>query len=95
MAVVETEIRKLKQEMRDGFAELRKLICGRNIAGNWVMQPMACAMLNLSARRLREVRIHEKDGKRVGCIRWRKGKGRSVQYWKPDLERYLNETSVA
>jgi hypothetical protein len=94
--IVETEIRRLKQEMREGFAELRKLICGRNIVGNWVMQPMACAMLNVKPRRLREIRIHMgKDGKLCGVIRWRKGKGKSVQYHKSDIEKYLNEISVS
>lgn len=94
--IVETEIRRLKQEMRDGFAEIRKLICGKNIVGSWVMQPMACAMLNVKPRRMREIRMHLGANKNiVGSIRWRKGKGKSVQYYKPDLEKYLNQISVS
>lgn len=96
MAVWETEMRKLKQEMRQGFDEIRKLICGKNIVGSWVMQPMACAMLNVGPRRMRKIRIHlDNNGKTVGCIRWRKGSGKSVQYYKPDLEKYLNKITVA
>lgn len=94
--VLETQLRKLQEEMRQGFAELRSLISGKNIIGNWVSQPMACAILNVKPRQLRNIRIHaDASGKTVGCIRWRKGKGRSVQYHKEDLQRYLNEITIA
>lgn len=96
MPVWETEIKKLRLEIREQFQEMRKLICGKNIVGTWVMQPMACAMLNVSPRRMRDIRIHtDKHGKVVGHIRWRKGKGRTVQYHKADLEKYLNEITIA
>lgn len=95
MAVFETEIKKLRNEMRMGFQELRKLICGKNIVGNWVKQPMACAMISVSPRQLRNIRIHsDKNGKVVGTIRWRKGSGKSVEYYKPDLEKYLSKIVV-
>lgn len=93
--VIETEIKHLKRQMQEGFAELRKLIMGKGIVGNWVMEPMACAMINVKSRRLRELRIHnDKNGKLVGCIRWRKGNGRTAQYHKADLEKYMNQYTV-
>lgn len=93
--IIETRLRRLEEKMEKGFAEIRSLICGKNIIGNWVSQPMACAMLNVKARQLQNIRIHQdKDGKLVGVIRWRKGSGRSVQYHKADLEKYLNKITV-
>lgn len=81
--------------MDRGFDEIRRLICGKNIVGNWIMQEMACAMIDVKPRQLNNLRIHEdKNGKVVGCVRWRKGKGRTVQYHKADLEKYLNEITV-
>jgi hypothetical protein len=96
MAIIETEFRLFKQEVREQFAEMRKLIVGKNLVGNWVMQPMACAMINVTARQLRNIRIHTlQSGEVTGQIRWRKGKGRTVQYYKPDLEKYLDQITVS
>jgi len=81
--------------MRKEFAEMRKLICGKNIVGNWVAQNMACAMLNIKPRRMRDIRKHlDKDGKQVGAIRWRKSAGKKIEYYKPDLEAWLNNIQV-
>lgn len=96
MAVWETEIRKLRQQMKDQHRELVKMIATRVLIGNWVKQDVACALINVSPRQMRNIRIHkDKYGKVVGEIKWRKGKGKSVEYWKPDLESYLNETTVS
>lgn len=96
MSVIETEIRKLRQEFRSDIQELRKLIVGKNIVGNWVKQPMACAMIDVSPRQMRNIRIHtDKHGNALGDIKWRKGKGKTVEYWKPDLEKYLNQITVS
>jgi hypothetical protein len=93
--IVETRLRRLEEKMDKGFAELRSLICGKNIIGNWVSQPIACAMLHVKKRQLYNLRIHtDKDGRMVGSIRWRKGRGRTVQYHKQDLESYLNQITV-
>lgn len=93
--IIETRLRRLEEKMDQGFDEIRRLICGKNIVGNWIMQEMACAMINVKPVRLRQIRIHaDKDGKTIGCIRWRKGKGRTVQYHKADLEKYLNEITI-
>jgi hypothetical protein len=97
MSVIETEIRMLRQELRQELKELRQLIAGRNMAimGNYVKQDVACTMLNIKARRLADIRIHiDKDGKKVGCIRWRKGAGRTVEYHKADLEKYLSKITI-
>jgi len=92
----ETEIRKLRQEMRDKHMELVRLITSRNLIGNWVKQDIACAIISVKPRRMRDIRIHtDKYGKAVGCIKWRKGKGKTVEYWKPDLENYLNQITVS
>lgn len=95
---IETEIKKLRQEfssVRSDLAELRKLICGKNLVGNWVKQELACVMLNVKPRRMRDIRKHiDKDGKTVGCIRWRKGSGKTVEYYKPDLEAYISKITV-
>ena len=94
--VIETRLRKLEEKIEKGFTELRSLITGRNILGNWVMQPMACAMLGVKPRQLQNIRIHkDKSGNITGSIRWRKGKGKSVQYHKADIEAYLNEITVS
>ena len=93
--IIETRLKHLEQKMTTGFAELRSLIMGKNIVGNWVMQPVACAMINVKPRQLRNLRIHkDASGKMVGCIRWRKGKGRTAQYHKADLEKYMNQFTV-
>jgi len=82
--------------MEEGFAEIRKLFLGKNVLGTWLSQSMTCAMLNIKVRQLQSIRIHidNKSGKQVGCIRWRKGKGKSVQYHKADIEAYLNQITV-
>lgn len=93
--ILETTIKQLRREMQDGFAEIRKLIMGKNIVGNWVSQPVACAMINVKPRQLRNLRIHQDaSGKITGTIRWRKGNGRTVQYHKADLEKYINLVTV-
>lgn len=93
--IIETRLKRLEDKMDRGFDEIRRLICGKNIVGNWIMQDMACAMIDVKPGRLRQIRIHaDREGKIVGCIRWRKGAGRSVQYHKADLEKYLNEITV-
>jgi hypothetical protein len=96
MAVFETEIRKLRQEMKDQHRELIKLIATRVLIGNWVKQDVACALINVKPRRMRDLRIHtDANGKVVGVIKWRKGKGKTVEYWKADLEAYLNATTIS
>jgi hypothetical protein len=92
--VWETEMKKFRQEVREEFNSIKKLICGKNIVGNWITQEMAGIMIGVKPRQLRNLRIHLKGNKLMGCIKWRKGKGKSVQYWKPDLEKYLNEITV-
>lgn len=95
MSIIETEVKNLKLEMRQGFADIRKLICGKNIIGNWVAQSMACAMLNIKPRRMRDIRKHlDKKGKTVGVIRWRKSAGNKIEYYKPDLEAWLNKINM-
>lgn len=95
MAVIETEFKHFRQEVRREFQELRNLICGKNIVGNWVKQPMACAMINVKPRQIRNIRLHtDKHGKAIGCIRWRKGRGKTVEYYKPDLEKYLSKITI-
>lgn len=94
MGVIETEIRKLRDEFRSEIKEMRKLIVGKLVAGSWVEQKYACVMINVKPRQLCNIRVHlDKDDKKVGCIRWKKGKGRSVFYYKPDLEKYIGEHS--
>jgi len=94
--IPEIEIKRLREEMRQEFAELRKMIMGRGILGNWVKQDQACLMLGIKRRHIYNIRIHlDKDQKKVGFIRWRKGKGRSAEYHKGDIEKYLNEITVA
>lgn len=93
---IETRFKRLEDRVISEISELRKLIVGRNLVGNWVMQPMACAMLNVSPRRMRDIRIHtDKHGNVTGTIRWRKGKGKTVQYYKPDLEKYLDQITIS
>lgn len=92
-----TEIRNVvRQELKVQVEELKKLILGRGIIGNWVSQEMACMMLGVGVRRLSDIRIHhDKNGNKVGSIRWRKSKGREVQYHKADIEKYLNHITVS
>ena len=93
--IIETRLKRLEEKVDKGFDEIRRLICGKNIVGNWVMLDVACAMINVKPSRLRQIRLRNVNGKVVGCIRWRKGKGRTPQYHKADLERYLNEITIA
>lgn len=96
MAVWETEIKKMRQEMLAQFQDMRKLLLGQNIIGKWVNQDTACATLNIGKRRLADIRIHlDKNNTKVGCIRWRKGKGKSIQYYKADIESYLNQNTIS
>lgn len=93
--IVETELKKLRLEFKKEMQDMRKLILGHNIIGNWVKQEITCAMLNVQPRQLRNIRIHtDKNKAVVGCIKWRKGKGKTVEYFKPDIERYLNNITV-
>lgn len=90
--IVETEIKHLRLEFKKDMQDLRKLIVGKMLGTTWVQQPYACALVNVKPRRLRDIRIHlDKDSKVVGCIKWKKGKGRAVLYYKPDLEKYIGE----
>lgn len=94
--ILETRMKRLEERVINEIAELRKLIMGKNIVGNWVKQPMACAMINVKPRQMRNLRIHlDKHGKKVGTIKWRKGRGKTVEYFKPDLEKYLNQITVS
>lgn len=96
MASELTEIRQLKQQLKESIRETQKLIAGKMPIGNWVKQDMACAMLNVKPRQMRNIRKHlDKNGTAVGSIRWRKGHGKTVEYFKPDLESYLNKITVA
>lgn len=91
----ETEIKKQRQETKQQFDDLRKLIAGRGIISQWIKQPIACAMLNVKPRQLRNIRKHlDKNLNIIGTIGWRKGKGRSVEYFKPDVEKYLSHIVI-
>lgn len=93
--IIETRLRRLEEKMDNGFQEIRQLLMGRNIVGNWVTQPIALAMLNVKKRRIQDLRIHyDKEGNRKGYIKWRKSKGNTIQYFKPDIEKYLNEITI-
>jgi hypothetical protein len=93
--VIETLIKNMHADLKKEITELRKLIVGKNLVGNWVKQPIACAMLNVKPRRLRDVRIHlDANNNKVGVIRWRKGAGKTVEYYKPDLEKYLSKITI-
>jgi hypothetical protein len=90
--VIETEIRKLREQNK----LLVDTITGRYLLSQWVHQDSACIMLNVLARQLRNIRIHtDKNGKRVGEIKWKKGKGRQVLYYKPDIEKYLSNFIIS
>jgi hypothetical protein len=92
--VVETEIRKLREQHK----QLVDVITGRHILSQWVHQHVACIMLNIKTRQLRNIRIHEdkKTKNIVGYIKWKKGKGRKqVLYYKPDIEKYLNAVTIS
>lgn len=95
MPAIETEVKKLRAEMLQGFQEMRKLICGKNIVGNWVSQDMSCAMLDVGKRRMSQIRKHiDSNGQPIGFIRWRKSSGKKIEYWKPDLEKWLSNIQV-
>lgn len=94
--VVEREIKQLRKEFNEKLNDLRKLIMGRQIAGNWVDADTACMMMGVKKRRLADLRVHlNKNNERVGCISWRKSQGRNIQYYKPDIEKYLNHLTIS
>jgi len=94
--IPELEIKKLREEQQAGFAALGALIMGRGILGQWVMQDIACQMLGVEPRQIRNIRLHQdRFGKTVGSIRWRKGHGKTVEYHKADIEKYLNRITVS
>ena len=89
---VEAELKALRKELR----EIRSLLTGRHIEGNWVKQSTAMAMLNVGARQLNRLRIAvNESGVKTGCIRWRKGNGRTTHYCRADIEAYLNKITIA
>ena len=94
--VAELEIKRLRQEMTSGFAELKRIIAGQATIGNWMKQEEACIALGVNARQLRNIRIHlDRHGRKVGSLRWRKGRGKSVEYHKADIENYRNSVTFA
>jgi len=96
MLISETEFKKLKEEIRKEFSEIKNLLYGKGILNNWVKQNIACAMLNVKPRQLQNIRIHfDKNKNKVGSIRWRKGRGRTIEYHKSDIENYLNSVTVS
>lgn len=94
--IVETELKKQREETKQQFNELRKLITSRGIVSQWVKQDVACEMLNIKVRHLRNLRKHlDKNNNMVGYIGWRKGRGRvSIEYLKADIEKYLNHVVI-
>lgn len=91
MPAIETEIRKLKYQFTSEIRELKKLICTRLIVDTYVSQDVACALLNVKPRQLRNIRKHIKGEKAVGFIGWKKGKGKNIYYSKADIEKYNGE----
>lgn len=90
--VIELEIRKLREQNK----RVEDMLTGRHLLSQWVHQNIACVMLNIKPRRLRDVRVHvDKNGKLKGDIKWKKGKGRQVMYYKPDIEKYLNNSFIS
>ena len=90
--VIELEIRKLREQNK----RVEDMLTGRHLLSQWVHQNIACVMLNIKPRRLRDVRVHvDKNGKLQGDIKWKKGKGRQVMYYKPDIEKYLNNSFIS
>jgi len=68
------------------------MIATKLVADVWVNQATACALLNINVRQLRNVRKHlDKNNNAAGCISWKKGKGKSSMYYKPDIEKYRGE----
>jgi hypothetical protein len=95
MPVIETEIRKLKIEMRKEMAALRKMIATRLIADKWVQQDVACILLNIKPRQLANIRIHlDKENKKAGSIGWKKGRGKNILYYLPDIEKYNSAVTI-
>ncbi len=94
MSVIETEIKKMRIEFKRDIMELRKMIATRLVADKWVSQSMACALLNVNARQLRNIRVHLKDNKPVGSIGWKKGRGKSCLYYMPDIEKYRGAIEI-
>lgn len=50
---IETQLKRMEQKLLWEIAELRKLIAGKNIAANWILQKGACEMINVNPRQLR------------------------------------------
>jgi hypothetical protein len=89
MAIIETEFKRFQIEMRKEMAQLKKIICTRLIIDKWVQQDIACALLHVKKRQLANIRIHlDKEGKKVGTISWKKGAGKNILYYLPDIEKY-------
>ena len=94
MSTFEMEIRKLRQEMKMQIGDLRKLICTRLITDKWIQQDIACALLHVGPAQLRRVRVNVKNGVKVGSISWKKGKGKNVLYYLPDIEKYNSAFTI-
>lgn len=95
MSTIEMEIRKLRNEFGQKFKELQRIIVTHMVKDKWVQQDVACALMNIKPRTLRDIRIHlDKNEKKVGCIGWKKGKGRNVLYYLPDIEKYNGEHAL-
>jgi hypothetical protein len=88
MAIIETEFRRFKIDVAKQITELKRIIITRMIKDTWVQQDVACAILNIKSRQLANIRVHMKDGVKVGCISWKKGKGKNCLYYMPDIEKY-------
>lgn len=81
----------MRQEFKREIAVLKQIICTKMIPTKWVDQDVACMLLKVKPRQLNNIRVHlDKNGKKVGSIGWRKGKGRNTQYFLPDIEKYNN-----
>lgn len=89
---VETQIKQLQAEFKKEINQLKQIICTRMLATKWVDKDLACILLKVKPRQLANIRVHsDKSGKKVGCIGWRKGAGKNVQYYLPDIEKYNNQ----
>lgn len=95
MSVLETQIRQMRIEFKKEIQELRKMIATRLVADKWVNAATACALLNVKKRQLANIRVHlGKDGKKAGCIGWKKGTGKNCLYYLPDIEKYNSAVTI-
>ncbi len=95
MSIIETEIRKMRMEFKKEINDLKRIIVTKMTPDKWVDADVACAMMNIKTRQLQNVRLHnDKDNKRVGFLRWKKGAGRNVKYYLPDIENYNSTNQV-